>query len=270
MAATDQTGQMSKRQWLTYLGIGILFYSIFLTTTFPASWLAWGLNKFDNGVVSLKQPEGSIWHGKADLIVRYPHNSLIPLGRTEWRINPFWLMIGKLSIGFQAIEDEIQASGTVQATFSSIQLHNTKLLIPAPAIAKIYAPAEIISPKGTISITTDAVKYDKEGLHGESKLTWLQAGSDMTSVQPLGDYELLLTANGATTDIKLVTLKGDLELSGKGSWQTTGNGQINFNGTARPRGKAAELEAILSLLGRDMGGGRRLLKLNTKMPLAPM
>ena len=102
-------------------------------------------------------------------------------------------------------------------------------------------------------------------MEGVATLEWLNAGSSLSSVQPLGDYRLEITGAEKNANLKLTTLRGVLELTGQGSWQAH-NGQIQFNGSAQPRDRSEDLAPLLMLLGNDQGGGRRLLTLNSQLP----
>lgn len=96
-------------------------------------------------------------------------------------------------------------------------------------------------------------------------LEWLNAGSGLSSVQPLGDFRLDITAVDKIANLKLTTLRGDLELTGQGQWQLR-TGQLQISGFALPRARVGELESLLRMLGHDEGGGKRTLNINTRLP----
>ena len=104
-----------------------------------------------------------------------------------------------------------------------------------------------------------------EKVEGAAALEWLNAGSGLSSVQPLGDYRLEIAGAGKNTNLKLTTLRGDLEFTGQGQWQPQ-TGQIQINGSAAPRARASELGSLLNLIGVDQGGGKRALTINTRLP----
>ena len=264
----EATGQKKVRKpWVAYAALGVSLYVIFLLATLPAAWLAWAINKYSNGALILSQPTGSVWRGSAELLSRYPPSQAQALGRTEWRINPLWLAAGRVRIKAQTLGSRIQGRGLVQLTPGTVRLQETRLAIPASLASQFYAPASLASLKGNFSIDISDLRLDNDGLQGQVEVRWLDAGSALSPVQPLGDYRVTLVGKGKTANINLNTVSGDLELSGRGIWNVTGNGQVRFNGTASPRNRAKELEPMLKLLGRDLGGGRRLLKLNTRITL---
>ncbi len=266
-AKNTEAGAQAKarKPWVAYTVLGVGLYVIFLLATLPAAWLAWAVNKYSGGALTLSQPNGSVWRGSAEVLTRYPPAQARALGRTEWRINPLWLAAGRLRIKAQTLGSRIQGRGVIQLTPATVRLQDTRLAIPASLASQFYAPASLASLKGNFSIDISDLRLDSDGLIGQAEIRWLDAGSALSPVQPLGDYRVTLVGKGKIANITLATVSGDLELNGRGTWNVTGNGQVRFNGTASPRNRAEELEPMLKLLGRDLGGGRRLLKLNTRV-----
>ena len=72
-----------RKPWVAYTALGLALYVIFLLATLPAAWLAWSINKYSNGALTLSQPTGSVWRGSAELLTRYPPTQVQALGRTE-------------------------------------------------------------------------------------------------------------------------------------------------------------------------------------------
>ena len=100
---------------------------------------------------------------------------------------------------------------------------------------------------------------------GGGDIQWQNAGSSLTTVQPLGSYRLDIAAAGKTANLKLSTSQGVLDLTGLGQWHLQ-TGQIQLTGTATPRERAGELEPLLNLFGQDQGNGKRALALNARLP----
>lgn len=105
----------------------------------------------------------------------------------------------------------------------------------------------------------------QEKVDGTAALEWLNAGSGLSSVQPLGDYRLDITGAEKNANLKLTTLRGDLEFTGQGQWQPQ-TGQVQINGSALPRARPGELESLLKMIGADQGGGKRTLNINIRLP----
>lgn len=256
-----------RKSWLGYLLIGIVAYVIFLIVTVPATWLSWGLARITDGTVNLSEEHGSLWVGAGRLVVHYPRSASRDLGNTEWRVNPLWLPLGRLQISLKATGSQSDLTVAVGVTPKRIVLQRSNISADANMVSAFYAPARLLAPKGRLQFTADDLALDKKGLHGNAVVTWEGASSGLSSVQPLGDYRIDISGTGADAALKLTTLRGDLQLSGTGRWQLLETGDLQFNGIARPKSRGQELQSLLNLLGRDQGGGRRTLRLRTRLPL---
>ncbi len=234
---------------------GLLAYIVFLLATLPASWLAWGLHRFGPHNISLTQPLGSVWRGQAILIAKQG-SQLNRLGLIKWDLHPLWLFTGKLGANLHLKDGGTQASTDIKLGYKSITASRLAATLPANALGRFYAPASLAALEGTIDIKGEELVLDQQGLHGQAIVQWRNAGSQLSPVT--------IDGKDKSAALKLSTNKGALQLSGNGKWDIYGSGQLNFNGTATPRQRGNELEPLLSLLGKDLGGGRRLLRLNIR------
>ena len=253
-----------KKRWLLYVIFGLVFYLLFLIIEMPAFWFAWGLNRFTSGAVRLDPITGSLWHGNGRLVIYYPQTVPHDLGTAEWRINPLWLFAGRIQMHWQTESADARLRTTLRFGKNWTQLLETEVAFPAQAIGTFYSPASLISPKGQVLVHTDKLTIDSNGIEGGAEISWQNAGSILSTVQPLGDYRLEVTGSGKTAALKLSTARGDLELTGQGQWQIS-TGQIQFTGSAAPREHASELEPLLKLLGSGQGNGKRPLTVNTRL-----
>jgi len=255
-----------KKRGLLYAIFGLVFYLLFLIVEMPASWFAWGLNQYTHGAVRLDPIGGSLWSGSGKLIVYYPQSTPHDLGTAEWSINPFWLFAGRLQMHWQASAQDTSIDTTLRLGFGQTQLIDTDISFPAQSVSNFYPAATLLSPKGQVRVHTAKFTIDENGIEGNGEILWQNAGSDLSSVQPLGDYRLEITGEGKAANLKLATSRGALDLSGHGKWQLQG-GQLQINGTAIPREHVSELDPLLKLLGPDQGDGRRPLLLALRLSL---
>jgi len=258
---------MKKKRWLLYTVFGLVFYLLFLIIQMPASWFAWGLNRYTQGSVRLDPIAGSLWNGNGRLVIYYPQTTPHDFGRAEWGINPLWLFAGRLQIHWQATAPDTSIYTTLRLGFGQTQLVDLDISFPAQSVSTFYPAATLLSPKGQVRVRTAKLSIDQSGIEGNGEILWNNASSSLSSVQPLGDYRLELTGAGKTTHLKLTTSRGDLEFTGAGQWQLA-TGQIQLSGSATARARAEELEPLLRLMGNDQGAGRRTLMLNTSVPPA--
>jgi general secretion pathway protein N len=144
-------------------------------------------------------------------------------------------------------------------------LKDTEAELPAPFVAQLYSPLSLISPQGKVRISAEDLTLSPDKVDGVAALEWMNAGSSLSSVQPLGDYRLEITGTEKNVNLKLATLRGDLEFTGQGQWQPQ-TGQVQINGSALPRARAGELESLLNMIGPDQGSGKRALNINMRLP----
>jgi hypothetical protein len=231
----------------------------------PASWFAWGLNRYTQGTVRLDPIAGSLWSGNGRLVVYYPQTTPHDFGQTEWGINPFWLFAGRVQLSLQASHQDKRLKTSLGLGHNSFLLKDTEAELPAAFVAQLYTPLSLISPQGKVRISAEGLTFSPGKVEGAAALEWLNAGSGLSGVQPLGDYRLDITGAEKIASLKLATLRGDLEFTGQGSWQLQ-TGQVQINGSALPRARAGELESLLTMMGPDQGNGRRALNINTRLP----
>jgi general secretion pathway protein N len=231
----------------------------------PASWFAWGLNRYTQGSVRLDPTGGSLWGGSGRLVIYYPKTTPHDFGQAQWSINPLWLITGRVQLSVQTSHQDRQIKTTLGVARNSFMLKDTEAEFPAAFVAQLYTPLSLISPQGKVRISTKGLTLAPDKVEGTAALEWLNAGSTLSSVQPLGDYRLDITGVEKNANIKLTTLRGDLEFSGQGMWRPQ-TGQLQLNGSALPRARAGELQPLLNMIGPDQGNGRRALVLNATLP----
>ena len=256
---------MKKTRWLLYVVFGLVLYLLFLIVELPASWFAWGMNYYSHNTVRLDPLSGSLWHGKGRLVIYYPQTVPHDFGNAEWRINPLWLITGRAQVELQTNKQDMKVKTTFSLGKGTIALKDTDATFPATSISDLYQPAIMIGPQGRIRLTTSNLFFGQQNMEGSAALEWLAASSSLSTVQPLGDYRLDITGAGKTANLKVSTLRGDLELTGQGQWQPA-NGQIQFTGSAVAKNNGKELEPLMLLLGNDAGSGRRNFSLTHRLP----
>jgi general secretion pathway protein N len=256
---------MSKRRWWLYSIFGIVFYLLFLIFELPAFWFAWGLNRYTQGSMQIDPIAGSFWNGNGRLVIYYPSTTPHDLGQARWQINPFWLLTGHVQVALQTHHQDKRITTTLQLTRTSFKLLDTDIEFPATFVGQLYAPLSLISPQGRVKISTTTLLVTTEKMEGAAQMEWLNAGSSLSSVQPLGDYRLDITGADKIANLRLTTLRGDLELTGQGQVQLR-TGQLQISGFAFPRARVGELDPLLKMIGNDEGGGKRKLTISARLP----
>lgn len=258
---------MKSKRILIAASFGLAAYLFFLVSLAPASWLAWAVNQKSDGAVSLTQTQGTIWSGEGRLGIPTKLTHSIDLGLISWHLNPWQLLTGAINLGITAQSSSRQIVTDVNIRRGKIQLVDTSLELPAQLAKEFYAPAALIAPSGQIHIKSDNWIVTPDGVEGEIELLWRSASSALLDNQPLGDYRLVATGKGPRLQLRLITLKGDLELNASGGWDIMGSGALNLSGTARARTKSEQFEPLLVLLGKNRGKGARKFNINIRLPI---
>jgi len=255
-----------KKRWLLYSVAGFVFLMVLLAATAPAAWLAWGVARVSDNRVRLDAPSGSIWQGQATLVLQGRHVPPLSLGAIAWRINPFRVVTGRLPVALHATDPQRRLLADIDLGFENILLRDVDIHLPAAVLPVVYAPALFFHLGGDLRLTAPLLKLERGAVTGQAELYWQAASTGLSKVKPLGDYRLTLNGEGARVTLKLETPRGALSLVGDGQWDLA-SGRLDFNGLARPLGHAADLEPLLRLFGRDMGGGQRSLAMSTRVLL---
>lgn len=253
---------MKSKKLLIAAGFGLAAYVFFLVSLAPASLLAWVVNQKSGVAFSLTQTRGTIWRGEGRLGI-----PARPLGPVSWRLSPWRLLTGAISLNISAQPSSRQIVTDITLRHGQIQLANTSIRFPARLAKEFYAPAALISPSGQIHIKIDNWTVTPDGIEGEIELLWRGASSAILGNQPFGDYRLVATGKGPRLQLRLITLKGDLELKASGAWDIMGSGALNLSGTARARARPKQFEPLLMLLGKKQGKGVRKFNVNIRLPI---
>lgn len=260
-------GTTRRKQIALFIGLGLILYLLFLLAAAPAVWLAEGATRVSSGLVILARPSGTVWSGTGELHAGSAASGVRQLGTLHWRINPLWLLLGRAQFALELDGPTTRGQAAVRLARRSVQLDGIDATLPANIAGLVYAPAAFFDPSGTIKLRSPEIVLNADGLTANVEVLWQGAGGRFTGPGSLGDYRIDLTGTGATANIKLSTLRGDLELTGQGQWQVAGDGTLRFVGSALPRGDTTKFEPLLRTLGRDLGGGRREIRFNGRFPL---
>lgn len=259
---------MTSKKYLITAGLGIAAYLVFLVSFAPASWLSWAIHQQSTVALSLTQTRGTLWNGNGRLAITASTGKSIDVGRVRWHLNPWGLVIGSLDLRLEARSPNHQIATTITLRRGKIQLSNTSIQFPASLIEIFYPAAGLISPAGQIQVVSEYLLIQPDGITGEVELLWRNLTTALLGSQPVGDYRLVATGDGPQLQLKLDTLKGDLELNASGSWDLMESGVLQFSGTAHAGAGLDRLAPGLMLLGKSQPNGSRAFKMNVRLPVS--
>ncbi len=248
-----------RLRWPHYL-LAALVYLALLLAWAPASLLAWALPHFTRQAVSLDQPEGSVWRGRAAGIrVQAAASPELQLGRVSWQLRPLDLFAGRLGYRLQLTGAGINAQGVLRAGASSGELLETQVELPAKWLEQLSPDLGLWQPGGRLVLKTDRFFFGWTGAEGEATLRWLDAVSGR--IRPrLGSYRADIEGLENGLKFKLSTESGPLSLQGQGNWDLQRG--VVFNGVARAAPeRRVELDGFLNLIGPAQPNGDRVIRI---------
>ncbi len=238
-------------------------YLLALAVTAPATLIDAGLQRTSDGRLRLAEAHGTLWSGSGRIEFREGGGVNGISRRLDWRIAPAALLRGRVvcDVGLE------QAAGRfpVTMTLSRIELAHADLSLPASVLGLVAPRLALLGLSGEVRIQVVDLSVARDGMYGGATLHWLAAGSTLTPIRPLGDYEILFAGRGRIIDASLRTLAGPLQLDGKGSWRQ--GDRPGFLAMARvPAQQQPQLAPLLRLIAIEREPGSFELQLNGAAP----
>lgn len=234
------------------LGLGIGAYVIGLVATAPATLVDAGLQRASDGRLRLAEAKGTLWSGAGQIEIRATGGRTGVAKSFAWLVLPASLLRGHLVCEVEL--DQAARRFPVTISFSQIELAGADINLPAAVLGLAVPKLAPLRLTGDVRLHVENLSVRRSGMQGNGTLQWLAAGSALTTVSPLGNYELRLKDEGTVVQASLRTLQGPLQLDGKGSWAKSGNPL--FLATARvPPQHQQQLAPLLRLIAVERGEG---------------
>lgn len=246
-----------KRWSLLATGLGV--YVLVLFATAPATLIDTVLQRASQGKLRLAEARGTLWSGSGQIEVRDAAGRAGIARALDWRVVPKSLL--RAHLGLEVGLEHATRRFPVTISLSRIELANADIRLPAmvlglgvPKLAPLGLTGEVVIHVANLSIARDT-------LEGNATLQWLAAGSTLTTVAPLGNYEVRFDGEGMKVHAYLRTIEGPLRLEGEGSW-TLGNNPAFLAKASVPAQHQQELAPLLRLIAVERGKGNFELQLN--------
>lgn len=231
--------------------------SVFITVMvmLPAAWIVPQFTRVTAGHVNLVDPAGSLWRGSATLMLAASSDgsgaTLLP-GRVEWTTAFLPLLTGRVRMTMRQTEAMPDAV-LVDASLRGSTMSAGAIAVPATLLAGLGAPFNTLDLDGNVRLAWSPWRVFGTDAFGRLTVTLAEMSSRVSLVKPLGSYEAVLQAQGASSTLDLSTQKGPLLLDGHGTFSRA---SASFNGTASATPDQREnLAGLLNLLGRPTGEG---------------
>lgn len=239
------------------LAVGVGAYAVALFATLPATLVDTRLRDASDGRLRIAEAEGTLWSGTGQLEVHDPVGRAGFAKRLAWRLQPGALLRARLA--YEVELDAGSRSFPLTISWSRIELANADISLPAaalglgvPALAPLELTGDVHLKVSSLSFAHSAT--GENGMRGSATLQWRAAGSGLSPVSPLGDYELRFEGEGPTVRATLHTLRGPMQLDGQGSWAH--GAKPMFLATAQmPPQLQPQLAPFLRLIAVERGDG---------------
>jgi general secretion pathway protein N len=240
------------------LGVVVGAYALGLIATAPATLLDASLKHATDGRVRLAQAHGTLWSGTGQIeIVDVSQHSGVAKG-VAWRVRPASLLRGKVVC--EVVVDQATRNPLLTITFSGIEIADAEFSVPATVLGVGVPKLAPLRLGGELQLNIGRLSMTRGGMAGGVTLHWRVASSGLTTVAPLGDYELRFDDDGARGNAVLRTLRGPLQLEGKGAWAQDDIPAFPVSARIAPQYRS-QLEPLLRLIARERGDGSFELQL---------
>jgi general secretion pathway protein N len=258
-----------SRRGSVYLAAGFFCFLLFLLVTVPAYWADRLAQRLSRDNVRIQDPAGTLWSGTGTLVVRSLGQEMMRT-KIAWAIQPLWLFTGKLGASVTARNSGTPLAASIRLGYRHLSLHAVDAIVPASAVAAFHPAVGLVAPSGRLQISSEQATLTPAGMDGGLQLTWLGAGARMSGLSELGDYRLVVTGQGATADLRVETLRGDVGITAQGSWQTQGEGLLQLSGNIAPGAREQTLLPMLTMLNAQNNNGQYSWTLNQRLPLGQL
>lgn len=225
----------------------------------PATLLDARLERASGGRLRLASAEGTVWSGAGWIEIRDAGGRAGIARRLAWRMLPGSLLRGRLVAEVEL--DQAAKPFPVAISLSRIEIVDAGIHLPADVLGLGLPKLAPLRLTGDVRVDISRLSLERGSIDGDATLQWHAAGSALTSVSPLGEYEVRLKAAGSGGQAVLRTLEGPLQLEGQGAWS---NGAApSFLATARiPAQQQEQLSPLFRLIAVERGAGTFELQLN--------
>jgi general secretion pathway protein N len=237
----------------TALAFGLGVFAVALVALAPATLIDARLERASEGRVRLAEARGSLWSGAGWIEIRDADGRAGVAKPLAWRVLPGSLLRGRLSVEVEL--DQAARPFPVTLSLSRIEIADAGISVPAAVLGLGIPRIATLRLTGDVLVDIPRLSVERGRMDGEATLKWRAAGSALTPISPLGDYEVRFKAVGPALHAALSTLEGPLQLDGKGTW--TNGAPPSFVVAARvPAQHEEQLAPLLRLIAVERGAGR--------------
>lgn len=246
------------KRW-NLVAIGLAVYALGVIATAPATLIDVHLSRISHGKLRIVETQGTLWSGSGQIEMRDAGGRAGVVKSVAWRILPESLLRGHLVC--EVVLEQALRPFPVTLSFSGFTLANVDLNLPATVLGLGVPKFAPLGLTGELMLHVDNLSYEAEETQGSVTLQWLDAGSVLTPISPLGHYEMKLNSKGGEVHAQLQTIEGPLQLDGKGYWVTGTSPEFLAVAHVLPEHQQ-QLAPLLRLIAVERVAGSFELQLN--------
>ncbi len=251
-----------KRGHIAGIAVALIAYVLALIAFAPAALLDAGLQRATDGKLRLAQAQGTLWSGAGRIEIRDPGGRDGVGKDVSWTLHSRALWRGRLD--FDVAIDQAIEHFPVRISPRMIEVSDLDLSLPASALGLAIPRMAALGPQGNLAVRVATFALARNRVSIDAVATWTDAHSALTSVAPLGSYELRLDDAAGSLKASLRTLSGPLQLDGGGSWG--GSNARPFSATARVDAPHhAQLAPLLRLISVERSDGVFVLQFSSPL-----
>ena len=226
----------------------------------PTTWVDALLRQYTRSSLAMTATSGTLWRGQGTLQAILPQGEAVTLAPVTWTIVLPELLRLRLHLVMRSSQT---GSPLLDATLApgEAHLHEVRLEVPAALLGVTSPTLRAAGLSGQMAVQASDVRLAQAGMGGKARITWQSAGSELTSVRPLGNYQLELEGQGGGLDLRLTTLGGLLNLNGSGRLQAGRAPDVRIMAVPAVA-RRQELVPMLRMLGREVSPGTYQLTLD--------
>jgi general secretion pathway protein N len=287
-SAIPPSTTVAKRRWrgLVYLGAALCGFAGFLLITLPAYWADWLVSRASHNTVRIQQPEGTLWDGTGNLVIHSAGQERMQT-RIAWELQPRWLFTGKLQVrlssrdggntapAYSALPPSMAVvsaplNATLRIGYRHLSISDVDAAVPVSVLSAFNPVIDLVAPSGHLQITAQQATLTTAGLEGSVQLTWLGAGARLGGLSEVGDYRLVVNGRGATAELRIDTLRGDVGITAQGEWQAQGEGLLHLTGNINPGSREQTLRPLLAMMKARNNNGQYNWAVNSRFSPAQL
>ena len=235
-----------------WLAFGLGAYAAALVVLVPATLIDAQLQRASHGRLRLAEAHGSLWSGAGWIEIRDAEGKAGVAKRLAWRVLPVSLLRARLvaEVGL----DQAAKPFPVSISLSRMEIADAGIRVPAAVLGLGLPRLAPLRLSGEVLISVPRLSVERGRMDGEATLQWRAAGSALSPISPLGEFEVQIKAVGPAVHAALSTLNGPLQLEGKGTWSN--GARPSFLVAARvPAQHQEQLAPLFRLIAVERGAG---------------